>query len=85
MSPGVSRRLSTEPSACPCFWTRKSYKTLSSAVTYRYTVVFLTSLLDRFQSRKHPESDLTPKPRAAVNAHAAGVQDFPNSGISPSH
>ena len=38
--------------------------------------------LDLFWPRKHPESDRDPKPRVAVNAHAPGMQDSPNSGIS---
>ncbi len=66
-------------SRCTCS-TRISSKTLRKSVSYYYTVIFSTSPLGRFQLRKHPESDPNPKPRAAANAYASRMQDFPKFG-----
>ena len=55
-------------------------KMLSSSVTCRYTLVFSTSPLNRFQPRKHAESDLIPKPPVAGHAHAPQSQDVPKFG-----
>ena len=44
---------------------------------------FSAFLLDGFQFRKHSESDLHSKPSTAMNGHAAGMQESPNSGVSP--
>jgi len=45
-----------------------------------YFSFFLTYPLDRFQPRKHPESDLIPKPPVAGHAHARQLQDVPKFG-----
>ena len=62
-------------------WTRISQKTLSNILSYRYTVVFCPFPLDRFQLRKHPESDRNPKPRAAGRKHAPARVTVPRSRL----